>query len=116
MLRLPTNGVAESDGEQLGQAVPSYEDIPLSPAVFRRLRAELKDGMVNRYELLISASSVGVQLGLLQLSSTSQLFGMAYGIVVDEELMLIEAAAEAEAFGKPYLYRLILRGPESQPF
>jgi len=116
LLRLPTNGVAGSDGEQLGQATPSYEDIPLSPAVFRRLRAELKDGAANRYELLISASSIGVQLGLLQLSSTSQLFGMAYGIVVDGELMLIEAAAEAEAFGKPYLYRLILRGPESQPF
>lgn len=115
LLRLPTHAVAGSDGEQLGQSTPSYEDIPLSPAVFRRLRAELQDGSVNRYELLISASSVEAQLGLLQLGSTGQLFGMATGVFVDGELMLIEAAAEAEAFGTPYLYRLILRGPKSQP-
>jgi len=115
LLRLPTNAAAGSDSEQLGESTPSYEDLPLSPAIFRRLRPELKDGTVNRYELLISASSVHVQLGLLQLSSTSQLFGMACGIFVDGELMPIEAAAEAEAFGCPYLYRLILRGPKSQP-
>jgi hypothetical protein len=116
LLRLPTHGFAGVDQEQLGEVTPSYEDIPLSPAVFRRLRAELLDGQPNRYELLISASSVQAQLGLLQLSSTSQMFGMACGIFVDGELMLIEAAAEAEAFGIPYLYRLILRGPQSQPF
>jgi hypothetical protein len=104
-----------SDGEQLGETTPAYEDIPLSPTVFRRLRPTLSDGAVNRYELLISASSVQAQLGLLQLSSTSQLFAMASGVFVDGELMLIEAAAEAEAFGRPYLYRLIVRGPQNQP-
>jgi hypothetical protein len=114
LLRLPTNAVAGSDVEQLGEATPSYEDIPLSPAVFRRLRPQLQDGIVNRYELLISASSIQAQLCLLQLSSTDQLFAMAAGIFVDGELMPIEAAAEAEAFGRPYLYRLILRGPQSQ--
>ncbi len=115
LLRLPTAAVAGSDGEQLGETTPAYEDIALSPAVFRRLRAELRDGNVNRYELLISASSVQTQLGLLQLSSTSQLFAMASGVFVDGELMLIEAAAEAEAFGRPYIYRLIVRGPQNQP-
>ena len=74
----------------------------------------MSEGNVNRYELLISASSIETQLGLLQLSSTDQLFAMATGIFLDGELMLIEAAAEAEAFGRPYIYRLILRGPESQ--
>jgi hypothetical protein len=39
---------------------------------------------------------------------------MASGVFVDGELMLIEAAAEAEAFGLPYLYRLIIRGPQNQ--
>jgi hypothetical protein len=114
LLRLPTNTASSSDGEQLGETTPAYEDIPLSPAVFRRLRPELRDENVNRYELLISASAVKTQLGLLQLSSTSQLFAMASGIFVDGELMLIEAAAEAEAFGRPYLYRLIIRGPQNQ--
>jgi hypothetical protein len=74
----------------------------------------MRDGGVNRYELLISATSVQAQLGLLQLNSTSQLFAMASGVFVDGELMPIEAAAEAEAFGRPYLYRLIVRGPQGQ--
>lgn len=114
LLRLPTNAVAGSDGEQLGESTPAYEDLPLSPAVFRRLRPEMRDGKVNRYELLISASSIQVQLGLLQLASTDELFSMAAGVFVDGELMPIEAAAEAEAFGRPYIYRLILRGPQNQ--
>ncbi|MHB1937422.1 MAG: hypothetical protein ACYCOR_12665 [Acidobacteriaceae bacterium] len=113
-MRLPTNAVAGLDSEQLGAGSPSYEDIPLSPAVFRRLRPKLRDGNANQYELLISASSVQVQLGLLELASTDQLFAMAAGVFVDGELMLIEAAAEAEAFGSPYLYRLILAAPQNQ--
>jgi hypothetical protein len=114
ILRLPTPAQAGVDGEQLGQTTPAYEDIPLSPAVFRRLRPEMREGGVDRYEVLISASSIGTQLGLLQLGSTSQLFAMAAGLLVAGELMPIEAAAEAEAFGQPYLYRLIVRGPQGQ--
>ena len=114
LLRLPTNAVAGSDSEQLGAASPSYEDIPLSPAVFRRLRPKLRAGAANQYELLISASSVQAQLGLMELGSTDQLFAMAVGVFVDGELMLIVAAAEAEAFGCPYLYRLILAAPNNQ--
>ena len=114
LLRLPTNAQAGADNEQLGLAAPSYEDIPLSPAVFRRVRAGMKDGQANRYELLISASSIQTQLGLLQLVSADEIFAMAVGIFVDGELMPIESAAEAEMFGQPYLYRLVLRGPQSQ--
>ncbi|MES2220853.1 MAG: hypothetical protein V4587_07795 [Acidobacteriota bacterium] len=114
LLRLPTNAVSGSDAEQLGAGSPSYEDLPLSPAVFRRLRPKIRGGTVNRYELLISASSVYAQLGLMELASTDQLFTMAIGIFVDGELMFIEAASEAEAFGCPYLYRLILAGPQNQ--
>ena len=114
LLRLPTNAVSGSDAEQLGAASPSYEDIPLSPAIFRRLRPKLRDGKGNQYELLISAASVHAQLGLMELASTDELFAMANGIFVDGELMLIEAAAEAEAFGCPYLYRLILVAPQNQ--
>jgi hypothetical protein len=114
LLRLPTNAVSGSDAEQLGAGSPSYEDIPLSPAVFRRLRPKLSDGKGNQYELLISAASVHAQLGLIELASTDELFAMATGIFVDGELMLIEAAAEAEAFGCPYLYRLIVAAPQNQ--
>lgn len=113
LLRLPTNAQAGADTEQLGLSTPSYEDIPLSPAVFRRVRAGMKEGEVNRYELLISASSIQTQLGLLQLASADAIFAMATGVFVDGELMLIESAAEAEMFGQPYLYRLLLRGPQN---
>lgn len=114
LLRLPTNAVSGSDAEQLGAGSPSYEDLPLSPAVFRRLRPKIREGNANKYELLISASSVYAQLGLMELASTDQLFAMAIGVFVDGELMLIEAASEAEAFGCPYLYRLILAAPQNQ--
>ncbi|HZC44318.1 MAG TPA: hypothetical protein VE195_09095 [Acidobacteriaceae bacterium] len=114
LLRLPTNAVSGSDADQLGAGSPSYEDLPLSPAVFRRLRPKLRDSNANQYELLISAASVHAQLGLMELASTDQLFAMATGIFVDGELMLIVAAAEAEAFGCPYLYRLILAAPRNQ--
>lgn len=116
LLRLPTPAAAGSDQEQLGATTPAYEDIALSPAVFRRLRPQMEEATVNRYEILISASSVQAQLGFLQLASTTELFAMASGVFVDGELMLIEAAAEAEAFGRPYIYRLIVRGPQNQPF
>jgi hypothetical protein len=114
LLRLPTNAVSGSDAEQLGTGSPSYEDLPLSPAVFRRLRPKIREGNANKYELLISASSVYAQLGLMELASTDELFAMATGIFVDGELMLIEAASEAEAFGCPYLYRLLLAAPQNQ--
>jgi hypothetical protein len=114
LLRLPTPAQAGVDTEQLGMTAPSYEDIPLSPAVFRRVRPEMKNGQVNRYELLISAASVQAQLGLLQLPFADDLFAMAAGVFVDQELMMIVSAAEAEMFGQPYLYRLVLEGPQSQ--
>lgn len=114
LLRLPTNAVSGSDAEQLGAGSPSYEDIPLSPAIFRRLRPKLRDGNANQYELLISAASVHAQLGLMELASTDELFAMATGIFVDGELMAIVAAAEAEAFGCPYLYRLVLAASLNQ--
>ena len=113
LLRLPTSAASDANAEQLGAATPSYEDIPLSPAIFRRLRPKLRDNNANEYELLISAASVHSQLGFLQLASTDQLFAMAMGVFVDGELMLIKAAAEAEVFGRPYLYRLVLSAPQN---
>lgn len=115
MLHVPTPTTAESDAGQLGEATPTYEGIPLSPAVFRKVRAGLHEGDSNQYEVLVSATSVQAQLGLLDLPSAATMFAMAAGVFVDGELMLIEAVAEAEAFGRPYLYRLKLRGPKGQP-
>lgn len=112
-LRLPTPAQAGADGEQLGISTPSYEDLPLSPTVFRRVRAGMSEGKVNRYELLISASSIQAQLLLLDFASADEIFAVAMGVYVDNELMQIESAAEAEMFGQPYLYRLQLRGPQS---
>ena len=114
LLRLPTNAVSGSDTEQLGAGSPSYEDIPLSPAVFRRLRPKLRNGNANQYELLISAASVHAQLGASGTGIDGSAIRDGSGIFVDGELMLIEAAADAEAFGCPYLYRLILAAPQNQ--
>ena len=80
-LRFPVTA-ASADAEQLGLSAPVFEDVALSPAVFRRLHAQVgKDGGAV-YELLISATAVNAQMALLGLSSVAELFAAGLGIVV----------------------------------
>ena len=39
------------------------------------------------------------------------LFGTAFGVLIDGVLMEVVSATESEAFGAPYVYRLVLRAP-----
>src|ERR1700724_1700479 len=41
LLRVPAPGVAGDDGEQLGVASPEFQDLPLWPTEFRRVRARM---------------------------------------------------------------------------
>ncbi len=41
LLRMPAPATAGDIGEQLGLAVPSFQDVELSPVVFRRTRRPL---------------------------------------------------------------------------
>ncbi len=111
MLRLPAPAVPGDVTEQLGAAVPDFRDVPLAPVVFRKARATLAEGKPAKYELLVSATVVEAIVGSLAFASASLLFATAYGVLVDEELLEIAAAADEQVFGQPYVFRLELLGP-----
>lgn len=104
----PLTGDA-TDAGQLGVNQPNFLQLPLSPAVFRKVRISLTEGQPEKYELLISAEAVAAQVSQLQLTSAQVLFAMATGVVVSGKLFLIEAIAASDVQGEIYLYRLLLR-------
>jgi hypothetical protein len=121
LLRMPAPAIAGDDGEQLGIATPEFQDTPLWPVVFRRVRATmtpataLETGATARkaiqYELLVSATAVGTLVSSLTYESAAVLFRNAFGVLVDEELLEVESATWSEIDGAPYLFRLLLRAP-----
>lgn len=113
LLRIPAPAIAGDPGEQLGLAAPRFQDTPLAPAAFRRLRASIKPQGVT-CELLVAASAVRTIVGSLEYNSAAVLFSVAAGIVVDSVLYQITSAVSAEAFGEVYLYRLSLRTPATE--
>jgi hypothetical protein len=116
LLHLPAPAIPGDLGEQLGLATPQFQDVPLAPALFRRVRA--KTGTADKpdedsYELMVSASAVESAAGTLGFNAGDVLFAQADGVSIDGTLYGITWAATAEAFGLPYLYRLGLRGAVS---
>lgn len=109
LLRIPPPAIAGDTGEQMGLGQPQFEDMPLGPVVFRRVRARVSGEGVS-YELLVSASAVAGLVGSLQFGSAGLLFGSAAGVLVDDVVYGITSAVTAEAFGEIYLYRLALSG------
>jgi len=114
MLRMPAPAVPADVTEQLGIAVPAFQDLPLAPVAYRKARAIVAIGKAARWELLVSANAVEALVGSLAYSSASVLFATAYGILSDDELLEIESATEEQAFGLPYVYRLVLVAPLAQ--
>jgi hypothetical protein len=111
MLRMPAPAVAADVTEQLGIATPAFQDLPLAPVVYRKARARVADGKAAHWELLVSATVVQQLVGSLAYDSASVLFADAYGILSDEDLLEIESATAEQVFGRPYVYRLVLRAP-----
>lgn len=108
-LQMPMQPGDASDGGQLGIDSPNFQQMPLSPAVFRRVRATMKEGWPAKYELLISGSAVQAAVGALQVASADLLFKMAAGVAVAGELFLIESVSPSESMGSIFMYRLLLR-------
>jgi hypothetical protein len=116
LLRIPAPASAGDTTEQLGLAVPEFQDVELSPVVFRKTRqaesALSADGSkAARWELMISASAVEALTGSLGYSAASVLFATAFGVLIDGVLMEVVSATQSEIFGTPYVYRLILAAP-----
>ncbi|MCU1222488.1 MAG: hypothetical protein JWQ42_581 [Edaphobacter sp.] len=106
MLRMPAPATAGDVAEQLGRAVPEFQDVELAPVVLLR-------GTGGLLELLVSAAAVNALVGSMGYSAGSVLFADAFGVLLDEVLMAVESVAESEAGGSPYVYRLALRRPIS---
>ena len=112
-LRMPAPAVPDSPAEQLGLATPAFQDLPLAPVVFRKARATVAEGKPAKWELLVSASAVAQAVGSLAFSSASLLFAQALGVLIDGELFEIVSATAEEAFGRPYVYRLVAHAPQA---
>lgn len=102
-----------SDAAQIGLNAPAFQDVPLAPAIFRKVRVPMQEGAPTKYEVLISASAIASLVAGMAMTSADTLFQIASGIVLSGKIFLVEAVAAPEAFGQVYLYRVLVR--ESQP-
>lgn len=104
MLRLPAPASAGDITEQLGLAVPEFQDVELAPVVLER-------GSGTTRQLLVSPNAVNALVGSMGYSAASVLFADAFGVLVDGVLMEVESVTETELGGAPAIYRLALREP-----
>jgi hypothetical protein len=112
LLHIPAPAVPGDVGEQVGLAAPLFQDVPIGPAVFRKVRAKIATGEAGKpaqYELLVSASAIAKVVGSLDYNSAPVLFALACGVLIDGKVLGITSVTSAEAFGAVYLYRLGLR-------
>jgi hypothetical protein len=100
LLRLPQPPVAGDEAEVLGIATPTFQDVELGPAVFR------KAGSTKT--LLVSASAVARIAGTLAFDSAELLFKSAAGLVIDGVLYRVSAVVAEQASAVPYGYLLTL--------
>jgi hypothetical protein len=110
VLRLPAPAVPADATEQLGLAVPEFQDVELAPVVLLAA-SKGKTGASATRALLVSATVVNRLVGSLGFSAASVLFARAYGVPVDGVLLEVVAVTEQETGGVPYLYRVTLRIP-----
>jgi hypothetical protein len=107
-LMVPATG-SGGEASEIGITPQTYQQLPLSPAIFRRVRVPMEEGQPEKFELAVSASAIATQVGALQLASSDALFAQAAGVAVNGKLFLIEAVTAPAAFGQAYVYRLQLR-------
>ncbi len=112
-LRVPLAGTPSDDSEQLGLAMPGFQDVALGPVAFRKARARLGSDGVARYEAMVSATAMKELVGSLGYESVAVLFQVIAGVVVGERLLFVESCTASEVSGEVYCYRLGLRGPAS---
>ena len=105
----PTTNMAE-----LGLVTTTFSNVVLSPVVLRKLRPAWQQDDESKWELLVSATSVSLQVSALDLSSAQALFALTLAVTVSGQDYLIESVASNEAFRRVYLYRLLLRDARTQ--
>lgn len=104
----------DTNMSEVGLVATTFAEVPISPALMRKLRPTWQEGGESKWELLISATSVEKQVSAMDLSSAQSLFSMTLAVSVAGQDYLIESIASNEAFGQVYLYRLLLREARQQ--
>jgi len=104
----------DTNGSEVGLVATTFAELPVSPALMRKLRPTWQESGQSKWELLLSATSVEEQVRTLDLASAQSLFSMTLAVTVAGQDYLIESIASNEAFGQVYLYRLLLREARQQ--
>ena len=113
LLRVTGTNTSTSQSE-VGLVSTTFADVVVSPVVMRKLRPSWQEGGESKWELLVSATGVEQQVSALDLASAQSLFAMTLAVTVSGQDFLIESVAANEAFGRVYLYRLLLREARQQ--
>lgn len=108
LLRVTGTDTSTSHAE-LGLVATTFYNVVISPVVMRKQRPSWQANGETKWELLVSASGVEQQVLALELDSAVALFAMTLAVIVGGRDYLIESISSNEAFGKVYLYRLLLR-------
>jgi hypothetical protein len=109
-----TSTSSDTSQSEVGLAATTFADVVISPVVMRTLRPSWKEGNESKWEMLVSATGVEQQVNALDLGSAQSLFAMTLTVTVAGQDYLIESIAANEAFGRVYLYRLLLREARQQ--
>src|SRR5580700_11848317 len=109
-----TGANTDTAQSEVGLVATTFAEVPISPALMRKLRPTWQEGGESKWELLVSATSVEQQVSTLNLLSAQALFSMTLAVSVACQDYLIESVAANEAFGRVYLYRLLLRQVQPQ--
>ena len=103
LLRMPGLAASGADAEQLGLATPQFQDVPVSPAVWRKVGLDTA--------LVLGGSAVANLLGSQQFASAESLFEAAVGVLVGDVLYVITKAEPLVAAGVACAYRLSVQAP-----
>jgi hypothetical protein len=109
-----TGANTDTAQSEVGLVATTFAEVPISPALMRKLRPTWQEGGESKWELLVSATSVEQQVSAMSLASAQSLFSMTLAVTVACQDYLIESVAANEAFGRVYLYRLLLRQAQPQ--
>jgi hypothetical protein len=109
-----TGADTDTTQAEVGLVATTFAEVPVSPALMRKLRPTWQEGGESKWELLVSATSVEQQVSAMSLATAASLFSMTIAVTVADQDYLIESIAANEAFGRVYLYRLLLRQAQQQ--
>jgi len=101
LLRMPAPPASGNEGEALGLATPQFQEVELTPAVFRKANSTAT--------LLVSASAVKAIVGSLAFDSAAVLFATAAGIDIDGVIYTVDSVVSEQAMGTAYCYSVKLR-------